>query len=252
VENLMPDLAVLAIGQSNARGVWPIYGGDYSIPANCMTLDNDENRFGRKFVPMALGTYPLNVKTQVGDPEWANNLALSFCREAAATWNPRLVMVAKGSHRIECFIKQTTRKIHGWKFKSTLSDLAPYIFNRKNGVCRALEILNKKRFDVVVFHQGEANGGMDTKEYEKRFVAFTHDLIKAGIINAKTPIIVGGLLSSRAYYAVHKATIKRIASRYPQVKFVDSDGLTSIDGTHFDGPSITTFGQRYWAAFEAA
>jgi len=107
-------LAVLAIGQSNSRSNRQHGGGNLSIPDNLYVWNNDELKFGSKFVRAALGKWPFNVKA-LEDSEWSNNLSLSFCREASSEYDPRLVMVAKGGHKLECFIKKAIRTRNNWK-----------------------------------------------------------------------------------------------------------------------------------------
>jgi len=154
----LPKLVVLAVGQSNSRSTQQHGGGDLSIPANLMVWNNDELKYGSKFIRAKLGVWPFNIKALIGSV-WSNNLSLSFCREASSTYDPRLVMIAKGGHRIESFIRKTTRQSKRWTIKTGTYDLSPFLLGVRYGSKRALRFLKYPRYDVVVFHQGEANGG---------------------------------------------------------------------------------------------
>jgi len=230
------------------RGLKNATGGLKTIPANCLGWDNNETAFGSKFVKMKFGRYPLNIIANDGN--YANNLALGFCREASQTYNPKLVMVSKGGHPIEAFIPAITRRNKKWPLSPDKTDLTRYVFNKFTGIARALRRSGKKRFDVVIFHQGEANGTSGTQGYFDRFENLIAHLVNRGFIGLNTPIITGGISQSHEFYAGHKQAMLNICAKYPNVKFVDSDGLVlAADGIHFTGASLVTLAQRYWGAF---
>jgi hypothetical protein len=246
----MPDLLILAIGQSNMRGYKQATGGNKTIPANALVWNNDELRSGNKFIPMRFGKYPLNVIAKDGN--YANNLAMSFCRAASATYTPKLFMVAKGGHPIESFIPKPVRVAKNWPIPAGKSDLAPYIYNSRVGAARVLIAAKKKKFDVVIFHQGEANGNNDPETYYKKFEDLRFRLIRFGFISENTKIITGGISPIGPFYSAHKSTMLLLAANYSNVKFVDSVGAeVSVDDVHFTGQGLTTLGQRYWQEFIA-
>lgn len=247
----MPDLLVMAVGESNMRGLKKAAGGNRTIPANCQTFNNDELKLGSKFVPMAFGRYPLNIIAN--DDRWANNLALSFCREASATYRTRLLMVAKGGHPIEAFLPKTVRSANVWPLKAGKFDMSPYLYNTVLGAAAALRAAKKSRFDVVIFHQGEANSADTGQKYILKFKEFRKQLIKYKFISSETKIITGGISPVSESYAKHKNAMLDLSAEIPAVRFADSNGLPlAADNIHFTGDGLTTFGQRYWAKFQSA
>jgi hypothetical protein len=199
---------------------------------------------------MEFGVYPLDRRLSP-ESQWGNSIMLSFCRQAAAAYDPRLVMVANGGHPVECFLPGTVRRARGWPIPAGKEDMARYIYPPRLGVKRALRALKKNYFDVVPIHQGEANSMTPPEVYEARFLSWRGSMIRNSLITSRTPIIVGGLFTGYPSYATHKAVIQSIAAQFPNVIFVDSTGLTALpDDTHFTGPSAVTMGQRYYTAFE--
>ncbi len=246
----MPDLLVLAVGQSNMRGLRGATGGDKSIPANCQVFNNNELKPGTKFVPMALGRYPLNVIAK--DDRWANNLALSFCRQASAAYRPKLFMVAKGGHPIEAFLPKATREVKAWPLKADRSDMSPYIYNQLLGAGVVLKAARRSKFDAVIFHQGEANSTDAGPAYMEKFKTFRNQLIRYGFITDQTKFITGGISPVSAYYATHKQAMLDLCAEFPVLRFADSNDLPlASDNIHFTGAGLTTLGQRYWTAFNS-
>lgn len=247
----LPDLAVLAVGQSNSRSTRQHGGGNLSVPANFSVWNNDELKYGSKFLNAKLGEWPFNIRALQAST-WSNNLSLSFCREASALYDPKLVMIARGGHRIESFIRKSVRDANKWQVRAGTSDLTPFLLGIRYGAKRALRLIKKPAFDVVVFHQGEANGDDPIELYRVKFLTWLRGVKNVGLVTDTTPILVGGLYDQGASYANHKAAIQLVMAEKPQVKYVDSVGLVTNDGVHFDGPSITTLGQRYWQTFTGA
>jgi hypothetical protein len=232
------------------RGLREAVGGDRTIPPNAFVWNNEELKSGTKFLPMRFGRFPLNVVAKNG--YYANNLALSFCREASSTYTPKLFMVSRGGHPIESFIPRGVRVAKNWPITPGKSDLAPFIYNSRIGAKRVLLASKKAKFNVVIFHQGESNKENDPETYYKKFEALRFRLINFGFIDENTKIITGGLSTVGSFYADHKAMMQLMAANYSNVRFADSNGLAvADDNIHFTGESLTTLGQRYWQEFIA-
>lgn len=133
----MATLAILSVGQSNARSTLYHIGGDLSVPANMATWNNRELKYGSKFVSAKIGEWPFNVRA-INGVDWANNLSLSFCREASSSYDTKLVMIARGSHKIENFMTKETRTKNGWTIRSDTKDMSPYLLGKRYGAKRAL------------------------------------------------------------------------------------------------------------------
>lgn len=247
----MADLAILLAGQSNPRAARPAIGGDQSIPANLMVYGDGEGQTGRRWRKAKFGEYPLDRRVSVGDP-WANNMGLSFARAVAGSYNPRLAVVAKGAHPIESFLRFATRKTKSWPIPKGKTDLAPVIYPPRVGLKRGLAALEKAHFNVVLFHQGEANGLDSPRLYARKFLAFLEDLRLAGLITRQTPVICGTLSGLHPFYLGHKQAMQIVMNADMRVKFVELGDLPTLDDNiHFTGESLVIVGQRYAAAWQA-
>jgi hypothetical protein len=244
------DLLIGASGQSQMRTNDHCYGAVQTVNPINQVWNNNQNNPGNKFRRMARGIYPLDKLAENG--EWANSMALAFCNLAAATYTPKLVMVAKVAHPIESFISLRTRERTNLSIPEGYSNLAPLMYNQFNGMKRACRVAKKPCFDVFLWLQGEGNNRDSTKAYARKLVSVIRDLTNAGLITSKTPFLAGGVATIHPFYAEHKAAILSVAEQYKNVKHIDTNGLaTHADNVHFTGPSIITLGQRYWNAFES-
>ncbi len=246
----MPDLAVLAIGQSNMRSSPKSIGGDMTVPANLKVWGDGEAEFGTGWRTARFGQYPLDMRLAVGEA-WANSLALSFCRELSGTYDPYLAVVAKGGHPIESFIVRTTREANRWPIPRRKTNLAPFLYQPQMGCAKALARIGKTRFNVVIFHQGTANREDSANLYARKMEGLIGDLQRAGLIGRATPIIAGTHASTVDYYAVHRTGLLLAASRDPRIVVVEAGDLPLVDEVHFTGAALVELGQRYAAAFTA-
>lgn len=107
---------------------------------------------------------------------------------------------------------------------------------------------------AILWHQGEADANKKgIKFHEKRMIELIGNFRKdLGLPDL--PFIIGQLADSpdEEKDALRKAldeTNRQVAEKLENVVFVSSKGLTTKDGTHFDAPSIRTFGERYAASY---
>jgi hypothetical protein len=250
----MGNIAILGLGQSQKRGPMQATNGDKSIPDGLLTWDNDEEDFGSAFRVPQWGQFPLDRRLGPGEP-WANNMALAFCRRAMAQTGDeaRLMVVAKGGHPIQSFIRKETRDARGWEIPEGKTNMAPYVFHPDNGARRALQVLGKSHFDAILWHQGEANAGLSAQQYAARFLALRDDLLDTGIAGPGTIIIAGALYEGHGFHATHRAAMLSVRNGATGMCFAESTGLNALaDEVHFTGSALVTMGQRMADQYLAA
>jgi hypothetical protein len=250
----MTILSVLALGQSDTLAAPPANGGDKSIPDAMRSFNNGDEEFGDAFRQPQWGQYPLNRRLNANE-SWANNMPLAFCRRMAnqPDVDPRLMVVAKGGHPIQSFIRKETREARGWEIPEGKVNMAPYIFHPENGARRALAILGQSSFNVILWLHGQGNAGLTAAQYETRFMALRGDLIETGIAGPDTMIIAGGIYEGHGFHATHRAAMLSVCADCPDVRFAESTGLNALaDEVHFTGSALVTMGQRMADQYLAA
>jgi hypothetical protein len=104
----------------------------------------------------------------------------------------------------------------------------------------------------MIWHQGESDGGNPTFQADlAQFIGAT----RAFLGLPEMPFAIGELerddvtptVSSRTYQLQAMASV---AAADPFSGIVSSAGFLTIDGTHFDTPSVISFGQRYADAID--
>lgn len=115
--------------------------------------------------------------------------------------------------------------------------------------------------DIFLWHQGEGSVSTDPtnlETYRNRWTSFVYDeLTAAGVIDANTIIILGGLaeegVNEEARIAFNIGALQQLAVDTPNTYYAPSDGLTTYDGTHFIGQALYTHGAaRYFSAYMEA
>jgi len=105
--------------------------------------------------------------------------------------------------------------------------------------------------NVFLWHQGEPHVTDSYSTYNVPFQALLTNLTSAGLIDANTIIILGGLSEDNSNrIAFNDNVLAVMAANYPNIFFAPSEGLSSFDGTHFTGQSLYTLGaERYADAY---
>lgn len=119
---------------------------------------------------------------------------------------------------------------------------------------RAETAMKDGTLKAILWHQGEADSNeKGIKFHEKRMIELIGNFRKdLGIPDL--PFVIGQLADSpdEKKDALRKALDdenRKVAEKLKNVVFVSSEELTTKDGTHFNAPSIRTFGERYAAAY---
>ena len=124
----------------------------------------------------------------------------------------------------------------------------------QTAIRRAKIAMKDGTLKAILWHQGESDSNKrGIKGYEQNIsdliTSFRKDLGTPDL-----PFVIGQLAKApepekaRFRSAIDDAN-RRVAAKLGNVTFVTSQNLTTTDGTHFDAPSIRTFGERYAAAF---
>lgn len=107
---------------------------------------------------------------------------------------------------------------------------------------------------AILWHQGEADSNeKGIRFHEKRMIELIENFRK-DLGMPDLPFVIGELADSpdEEKDALRKALNeenRKVAEKLENVVFVSAEKLTTKDGTHFDAPSIRTFGERYAAAY---
>ena len=220
---------VFISGQSNAigRGVG---GPNWSGISSLVKVWNNANPLGANgtaFVTPVLGSSTF-------DPSDGNNFGVWFANRLARHLSEavNMAMVARGNTAIS-----------GWAPGDIVGMLQECI--------DVWAATGQGPADIFLWHQGEANTGTSYSTYNTAFQALLTNLTAAGVVNANTLVILGGLSEdTTARRDFNENVLKQIAANYARVQFARSDGLVSFDGTHFDGMSLFDFGNtRYFDAW---
>lgn len=224
-------IRVIASGQSNmvGRGVdGPPFAGVSSL-ARFWNNVNPLGANGTAFVTAAAARTAGTFENQTN-----NNLAVWFAHRLAQVMNEQvdLTMVARGATAIS-----------GWAPGNPIGMLQEMI--------DVWAATGQGAAHVFIWHQGEGNVTDSYSSYNTSFQALLTNLTAAGIINSSTIIILGGLSEDNSDRINFNANVlAAMAANYAQIYFAPSDGLTSFDGTHFDGQSLFTHGAaRFSAAY---
>jgi hypothetical protein len=238
-------------GQSNTRCVPGQTNGNHALP-DMRYYNNREQVLGSRFLDPKYGRYPLD-RTDSRD-RFSVPMSVSFARRVLALTGREVwsLTVARGGHPIESFMRLKVLRANGWTRPADMTNQAPFIHGQFED---ALDAAPHKPefFDVVCYHQGEANGPQAAPIYKAKLKALHADLTEGGLIGPSTKFICGGLLPVANYYATHKAACLAAVAELPNAYFVDSSGLNGLpDNLHFDGIGLEEMGRRYANAFIAA
>ncbi len=242
----MTTINVLFIGQSNMRGGFGATSGDNSIAPGARFWNNSETAFGSAYRAGQWGRYPLDRTDDAGS-SYSNHMALAFGRDVTdVSGGPvRSVVIAKGGHCIEAFIRAATRTANGWAIPSGQSNLAPYIYDADQGA--RLACPPDGAFDVIIKHQGEANSVNSEAVYAEKEAALIADLEATGLKGPGTIYLSGVVHEAHAFYATHKAAVTAACAGAARAFCVDSAGLANLPASplHFSGVGLSNYGRRF-------
>ncbi|MGE9269759.1 MAG: sialate O-acetylesterase [Verrucomicrobiales bacterium] len=132
----------------------------------------------------------------------------------------------------------------------------------ENMVARACVAARRGRLRAVLWHQGEsdAESNASAAEHAERLKRLMADF--RGAINCpQLPFLIGDLAEfaerrkqeknpdAAARWAQVRAGLRKVAENDPFSAFVESRGLTGVDGVHFGRDSLIEFGRRYARVF---
>lgn len=167
-----------------------------------------------------------------------NNFGVWFCHRAAQVRDDDVYMtiVARGGTAIEAW--------------GTSSPSVPML----QECIDVYATTGQDPADVFLWHQGEGNTSTPAVTYKSDFLALVSNLTNAGVIDANTVIIVGGLSEdNQSRIDFNNNVLRALANENPNIYYANSSGLSSYDGTHFDGQSLYTLGaERFFAAYSEA
>ncbi|MCV0396971.1 MAG: sialate O-acetylesterase [Rhizobiaceae bacterium] len=222
---------VFVSGQSNALGRgtggpdWSGIDSRVRVWNNVNPLGSNGTAFGSAATARAAGTFE-NFTT--------NNLAVWFCSHLAQRLDDDVDMtiVAKGATGI-----------------SEWGDGQDMLLE-SDAVWTAT---GQDPAHVFVWHQGEANAASPSS-YKTSFLALLDNLEAAGVIDASTIVIVGGLAEeSQSRIDFNRDILQSLAAENVRIFYASSNGLATYDGTHFTGQMLHTFGyDRYFHAYMEA
>lgn len=105
-------------------------------------------------------------------------------------------------------------------------------------------------YDVMLWHQGEADRGCDSAWYREALEWLVNELRDQRILTRKAPAILGGLPSPMDACINH--VLRETAQENASMRFVDAAGVpTEGSLEHFSGEGLAELGRRYFEAFQA-
>jgi len=211
----------LCIGQSNMAGRGPIDATVTDTLDNVLLLTNDsDNPWEKAANPLnKYSTIRKNLKMQRVGPSYG------FAK-AMAELNPQdkiaLVVNAKGGTSIRL-----------WHPDSTFF---------KEAVARTLQAMEYGELKGIIWHQGCSDAGQ-VKKYMPQLENLVSELRNQ--LGADVPFVAGQLSFDKELRIPFNEMILTVPDHIPNAAVVLSDGLTTIDNTHFDTKSQLVLGQRY-------
>lgn len=212
----------LLIGQSNMAGRAPIGDEDSGIVERCSLL-NDKDEWEPAKNPLnRYSTVRKGLGVQKLGPgyEFAKTIL-----EKDGTLSLGLVVNAKGGTSIKEWAKGSA------------------FYNE--ALRRSQKARETGELKGILWHQGESDSGDDT--YLEKLTALIADL-RHDLGEPNLPFVAGQVF----YHPETKANTKRINEQLaklpgavPFTGCVMSEGLTTIDNTHFDAESVRLLGRRY-------
>ena len=212
------SLNILIIGQSNAAGYARMRKYDKHVIKGAFLMKGKD-----KFV-QAKGS--LNkFSSLIGRNNGRLGFSHSLLENLSVDQNVFAIINARNGSSIECWSKG------GGCYNKTLRRV------RKSGV----------KIDVIFFHQGEKD--REDENYVYR-LANTITQWREELGDAGLPFICGQIAETVPFADEHNADLLGIYDLVDNVAVVSSEGLTTLDGWHFDNRGVKELGLRYYEAFE--
>lgn len=217
---------ILMSGQSNALGRGT-GGPDFSGVDNSVRIWNNVNPLGSLGSAFVTAVSARSAGTFENND--TNNMGVWFASRLGPAVNDtvRMVLAARGATAISAWspgnsVGMFEYTVNAWK--------AAYPSNAA---------------DIFIWHQGEGNTSTAPTSYISSFRNLIQNLKNQGVLNNNTKILLGGLSpdnTSRIAFNVN--VLEQMSLDYPDSFYADSFLTTTYDGTHFDGPSLYTMGNR--------
>ena len=132
--------------------------------------------------------------------------------------------------------------------KDLHSDMMPY----DDGIRLARKAQEDGEFAVILWHQGETDGKLQTQNYLETLKTVINNF-RRDLNIPEVPVILGGLgdfLESRWSGKAYTQMIIQAAQELDNAGYVSAEGLTDRgDSLHFDTQSQYEFGRRYFAEY---
>ncbi len=204
----------LLIGQSNMAGRAPIRNEDEGAIEGCALYDREGY--------WDTATNPLNRYSSVRKRIDMQKLGPGYgfaerLRELRPDRPIGLVVNARGGTKIDAWAKGTL-----------------YF---EEAVRRALEAAQTGTIKGIVWHQGESNS--NDEKYLEKLVQLVRDL-RESLGTPNLPFVAGMVEGERFV----NSQIAKLDESLPFCGVVSSEGLETIDGTHFDSDSARLLGAR--------
>ena len=241
-------LVILAIGQSNMRGLAAATEGDHVSHPKVFAFNNDllsaTVAGGTSWGVATFGVAPLNI----GSAPYANNMAFHHAKRLAEIYNvPVYVYIlAKASTQIEAWIKNATLTANGWT--RTDQDLSAIMYP---GLANALALVPgaPTSVDFVDFSQGNENISELSETYGAKVTALMADLAAANLINISTTPIIATELTQDVVAALrfrHLNGLIRAQEDTTTLRIARTSGLPLVSSSplHMNGFGLEDIGKR--------
>ncbi len=213
---LEPDIYLL-IGQSNMAGRAPFTKEEEAPIKGCFLL-NEEGEWQPAKNPLnAYSSIRKDLKMQKMNPGYGFSLRMLAVKKNTTLG---LVVNAQGGTRIEQWGKGT--KFYAEAIRRTKEA------QQRGGTLKG-----------ILWHQGESNASKPNGYLEK-LKSLIADLRK-DLDSPDLPFVAGQVNGAKPI----NEQIAKLPASVPHTGFVSSQGLKTMDGTHFDHDSMKLLGERY-------
>ncbi|WP_245290809.1 sialate O-acetylesterase [Methyloligella halotolerans] len=131
---------------------------------------------------------------------------------------------------------------------ASMVEWLPEVGTMSRTIDAVFEAQGSAPYDVMLWHQGEADRGCDTGWYREALDWLVASLREKRILKRNGPVLLGGLASPLD--ACVNCALVEAAQDHMLMRFVDVGGIPAEGGLeHFSGAGLAELGQRYFEAY---
>lgn len=94
----------------------------------------------------------------------------------------------------------------------------------------------------MIWHQGESDVKGGPEKYSLNLTGFIN-AVRHDFGALELPFVIGEIATNKS--AAFRSAQRNVAMKVPHTAFVSADGLTTVEGTHFDAKSVVALGEHF-------